>query len=276
MSHDTADSDRGRYADDDRPADGDSSADDDGPADRDNSAKDDQFGLYEAIVAEPAGDATVGRYVETASRYGFDGVVVRTRESEYDADEIGAQAEIDVATGVEIVTDDPASASGAVGNFRPDHEVVMVRGGTPELNRFAVEQDRVDVLTAPMQDDGDMNHVLVKAARDHGTRIEVNLGPVLHGAGGERVQTVQNLRKLRELLDYYNVPFVVSARPESHLDLRAPRELVAVGQEIGFTEADLRAGLAEWGAVVARTRRRRSESFIAPGVQRVRCEEDDQ
>jgi ribonuclease P/MRP protein subunit RPP1 len=260
VSHDTADSDRG------------------GSPDRDgeDTTESDQFGLYEAIVAEPAGDATVGRYAETASRYGFDGIVVRTRESEYDADEIAAQAEIDVATGVEIVADDPASASGAVGNFRPDHEVVMVRGGTPELNRFAVEQDRVDVLTAPMQGDGDMNHVLAKAARDHGTRIEVNLGPVLHGAGGERVQTVQNLRKLRELLDYYDVPFVVSARPESHLDLRAPRELVAVGQEIGFTEADLRAGLAEWGEIVRRTRQRRSESFIAPGVQRVRCEEDDQ
>ncbi|MFB6177380.1 MAG: RNase P subunit p30 family protein [Halobaculum sp.] len=228
------------------------------------------------MTAEPTGDATVARYAETASRYGFDGIVVRTRDSEYDPAEVRERFGIDVATGVEVVADDPASASGAVGNFRPDHEVVMVRGGTPELNRFAVEQDRVDVLTAPLQGDGDVNHVLVKAARDHGTRIEVNLRPVLHGAGGERVQTIQALRKLRELLDYYDVPFVVSARPESHLDLRAPREVVAVGEQLGFSAEEVRAGLAEWGEIARRTRRRRSESFIAPGVQRVRCEEDDQ
>jgi ribonuclease P/MRP protein subunit RPP1 len=231
---------------------------------------------YEAVTAYPDGDATVARYAQTAARYGFSGIVVRTRDSEYDPEEIWEETGVDVVSGVEIVADDPASASGAVGNFRTDHDVVIVRGGTAKLNRFAVEQDRVDVLADPMADGGDVNHVLAKAAREHGTRIEVNLGPILRSAGGERVQTLQDLRKLRELLEYYDAPFVVSARAVSHLQLRAPRELLAVGEQIGFDPADVRAGLAEWGEIARTNRQRRSESFIAPGVQRGRYEEDDQ
>ncbi|ERH11440.1 MAG: RNase P/RNase MRP subunit p30, partial [halophilic archaeon J07HB67] len=123
---------------------------------------------------------------------------------------------------------------------------------------------------------GGLNHVLARAAADHDTRIEVNFGPVLRAAGGERVRHLQRLRKLRELVDYYDAPVVVSARPTDDLQLRAPRELVAVGETIGFDPATVRAGVAEWGVVVRESRRRRSESFIAPGVQRVECEEDDQ
>ncbi|MEZ3143911.1 RNase P subunit p30 family protein [Halobaculum sp. MBLA0143] len=230
---------------------------------------------YEAVAAHPDGQTTAARYAAVAADYGFDGVVVRTRAASDEADALADDLEIDVATGVEIDAD-PEEASGLVGRAREQFDVVTVLGGSPDRNRFAVESDRVDVLAAPMRADGDLNHVLVRAARDHDTRIEVNLGPVLRTAGGERVRRLQRLRKLRELVDYYDAPVVVSARPASHLQLRAPRELVAVGETVGFEPATVRAGLAEWGVIAAESRRRRSDSFISPGVQRVECEEDDQ
>jgi ribonuclease P/MRP protein subunit RPP1 len=239
---------------------------------------------YEAVTAYPVGETTVARYAHTAEEYGFDGIVVRAGGESGSADSltpldtetVAAEAGVDVATGFEIDADNPGAASGTLDRVRSAHDVVTVRGGTPALNRFAVEQDRVDVLAAPMRADGDLNHVLARAANDHRTRIEVNLGPVLRTAGGERVRHLQRLRKLRELVDYYDAPVVVSARPTSGLELRAPRELVAVGETIGFDPATVRAGLAEWEVIVRESRRRRSDSFISPGVQRVECEEDDQ
>ena len=246
---------------------------------------------YEAVTAYPVGETTVARYAHTADEYGFDGVVVRaggtseTGDAGSETDEpltpletetVATDAAVDVATGVEIDADDPGVASGTLDRVRSTHDVVTVRGGTPARNRFAVEQDRVDVLAAPMRADGDLNHVLARAATDHRTRIEVNFGPVLRTAGGERVRHLQRLRKLRELVDYYDTPVVVSARPTSGLELRAPRELVAVGEAVGFDPATVRDGLAEWGEIVRESRQRRSDSFIAPGVQRVECEEDDQ
>lgn len=230
-------------------------------------------GCYEAVRPYPAGETTTDRFALTAAEWGYDGLVVWNDHGD-DLAAIRAQREIDLVDGIEITADDPASASGAVGNYRPDCTVLAVRGGSPELVRFAVEQPKVDVLTAPFAGDGDVNHVIVKRAVQNAVRVEVNLGPVVRAAGGRRVRVLQKLRKLRELLAHYDAPFVVSVRGDSHRALRAPRELAAVGAQIGFDSEAIREGLREWGRIVRRVRRRRSESFISPGVREGLYEED--
>lgn len=232
-----------------------------------------EFGPFEAVYAHPEGDATVARQVKTAAEYGLAGVVVRTREAEYDPGELAGRHNIDVVRGIEIDAPDPQEASGAVGNFRSDCTVLVVRGGTDELNRFAVEQDRVDVLSQPFDGEGDVNHVLVKEAIEHGVRIEFDLGAVLRDDGGTRVRRLRKLRKLRELIDDFDAPYVVSATPNSHLRMRAPRELAAVGDQIGLGAERVHEGLAEWGRLTAHNRERRADSFISPGVERGRYEE---
>ncbi|WP_372910638.1 RNase P subunit p30 family protein [Salinigranum sp.] len=234
--------------------------------------------MYEAVYATPGGDTTVARYAHTAGRYGYDGVVVRDTGGEGvgegDLDRVRERFGADVVDGVEVVADTPESAAGAVGAHRGSRTLLLVRGGTDALNRFAVEQERVDVLTRPFDGDGDVNHVLVKAARDNGVRLEFDLGPVLRLDGGRRVKALRKLRKLRELVEAYDAPYVVSATPRSHLQLRAPRELDALGEVLGFEAEGVRAGLREWGRLAERNRHRLSDSFIAPGVERGRYEED--
>lgn len=239
----------------------------------DETSASDEFGPFEAVYAHPEGDSTVARQVKTAAEYGFEGIVVRTREAEYDPGELAGRYNVDVVRGIEIDADDPQGASGAVGNFRSECTVLAVRGGTDALNRFAVEQDCVDVLTQPFDGEGDVNHVLVKEAIEHDVRIEFDLGAVLRDDGGTRVRRLRKLRKLRELIDYFDAPYVVSATPDSHLRLRAPRELAAVGDRIGLGADAVGEGLAEWGRLTARNRERRSDSFISPGVERGRYEE---
>ncbi|MEY7847691.1 RNase P subunit p30 family protein [Natrarchaeobius sp. A-rgal3] len=233
--------------------------------------------MYEAVHAQPDGQSTVERLAETAADYGFEGVVVRNHSSAraaYDAEEIAEEYGIDVVRGVEVRAEDPQHASGAVGNYRTDETIVALEGGTNALNRFAVENDKVDVLAGPMDGSGDVNHVLAKAAVENGVRFEFDLGGVLRAHGGRRVRTIQALRKLGEIVDYYDAPYVVSADPSSHLELRAPRELAALGETIGFSSAFVEEGLAEWGRLARRNRQVQSESFIEPGVERGRYEED--
>ncbi|MFD1634010.1 RNase P subunit p30 family protein [Haloplanus ruber] len=224
--------------------------------------------MYEAVHVAPDGESPAVDVVERAARLGFEGVVVLARDATPDHDALGDEAGVDVVDGVEIVAPDPERASGAVGGHRPEHTLLAVRGGTDRLNRFAVENERVDVLTRPMADDGDVNHVLANRAAANGVRIEFDLGPVLRKTGGRRVQALRGLRKLRELVADAGAPFVVSASAPSRLGLRAPRELVAVGETVGFDPDAVRAGLREWGELAARNRHRRSASFVEPGVER--------
>jgi ribonuclease P/MRP protein subunit RPP1 len=228
--------------------------------------------MYEAVRAHPDGQSTVARFAKRAADYGYEGVVVRNHSdarADYDPERIQDEYGIDVVEGVEIRADDPSRASGFVGNHRRSKTVVAVHGGSAAINRFAVEQPAVDVLAHPMAGDGDVNHVLAKAAAENGVRFEFSLGRVLRADGGQRVQAIRGLRKLRELVEACDAPYVVSADPRSHLQFRAPRELVAVGEVLGFDAEQVRDGLAEWGRIVERNRRLGSDAFVEPGVYRV-------
>ena len=231
--------------------------------------------MYEAVHAHPDGETTVARHAATAARYGYDGVVVRNGANTEPAalSDIAEEYGIDVVDAVEIDVDDPTAASGAVGSRRPDHTLVCVVGGDDGLNRYAVEEPRVDVLVRPNAGSGGFNHVLAKAARDNGVHVEFDFGPALRATGGNRVRALSDLRKLREIVSYYDTPYVVSANASTHLELRAPRELVAVADRAGFDPEWTRDGLRAWREITERNRERRSEAFIEPGVRRGRYEE---
>jgi ribonuclease P/MRP protein subunit RPP1 len=233
--------------------------------------------VYEAVHAHPDGDSTVARFAATAASVGYDGVVVRSdadARPEYDRSEVVEEYGIDVVSGVELDAQTRSQTSGALANLRDAATLLLVRGGTPDLNRFAAESPRVDVLAGPMRGDGDVNHVVVKAADRNSVHLEFDFSRVLRASGGERVQALRGLRKLRELVEHYDAPYVVTADPTSHLHVRAPRELLAVGDEIGFDRDQVEGGLEAWGDLAARNRERSSEEFIAPGVERGRYEED--
>jgi len=231
--------------------------------------------MYEAVHPEPHGDSTVARHAVTAADSGFEGVVVRGRPGDdRDLTAVRDGVDVDVASGAEVAVDDPSVARGHVGNIRPEVTVLLLRGGSAAMNRFAVETPRIDVLTAPMADGGDFNHVLASAAADNDVAVEFDFGPALRADGGPRVRALQQLRKLRELVADAGAPFVVSAGPRSHLQQRAPRELIAVGEAIGFEADTVRAGLDAWGEIAARNRRRLSDSYVAPGVEVERPEDE--
>jgi ribonuclease P/MRP protein subunit RPP1 len=235
-------------------------------------------GFYEAVYAHPDGESTVRRHARHAADLGYDGVVVRNHgDARFDDDveAISDEAGIDVVDGLEVRADSPEQASGYLGNYRPKYTVLLVHGGTNAMNRFAVEQDRVDVLSHPMRGEGDFNHVLAKAAATHGVHVEFDFSRVLRSTGGRRVQAISGLRKLRELVEQYDAPFVVSAGATSHRHLRGHRALAAVGDVIGFTREQVAAGLREWGSIVERNREVTSEEFVEPGVRRGRYRERD-
>lgn len=234
--------------------------------------------MYEGVQAHPEGASTVARYAATAADYGFDGLVVRNHQDEpadYDAGRLRDAYGIDIVEGVEVRAGDPAQASGHLGTVRDSRTIVLVHGGIAEMNRFAAGQAQVDVLAHPAMGEADPDHVLVRTAAENGVRIEFDFAPVLRQSGGSRVQAIAGLRKLRELVLDADAPFVVSARPSSHLEVRGPRELVAVGAAIGFEPAEVEAGLTEWRRLTERNRERLADEYVAPGVKRGEFEEDE-
>jgi ribonuclease P/MRP protein subunit RPP1 len=229
--------------------------------------------MYEAVRARPAGASTVARLAATAADYGYAGLVVANppdAQPDYDPSAIAEAYDVDVVDGRTLEPTTPAEASGALGHHRPETTVLALRGGGDGLNPYAVRRDRLDVLAGPLADAGSVDDVLVKAAAEHGVRLAVDLGPVLRSSGDERTRSIAGLRKLRELLEDAEAPYVVTASATSHLELRAPRELAAVAAVAGFDREAVEAGLAEWGRLAGGNRERLSDDYVAPGVRRGR------
>lgn len=231
--------------------------------------------VYEAVTPYPTGASTVSRVAATASDYGYDGIIVRDPDPSFDPDAIADRYDIAVVPGFEITADDPAVIAGHLGDKRDDYPVIMVRGGNPTVNRYAVEEPRVDVLTAPMAGDGDINHVLAAAAARNNVRVEYRFAPVLRSQGGPRVQALSRLRKLREVLADSDAPFVVSADPHSHHHLRSGRDLAAVGAQIGFDTDTITAGLQEWETITTENRDRLDPTTVESGVHITDARDDD-
>lgn len=226
--------------------------------------------MYEAVHVHADGPTTPGRFGVTVSQAGFDGMVLRNRQSNMatvDAESLAEEYGIDVVRGIEITAREKAKVSGAIGNRRPEAEVLLVRGRDPDLNRFVVESPRVDVLADPMGGAGDVNHVIANAAAENEVAFEINLDGVLRQSGTDRVRTIADLRKLRELIEDAGAPFVVSGSPGTHLDVRGPRELIAVGTEIGFDPEQVKAGLSGWQDIAEGNRARLDPSTVGPGVR---------
>lgn len=233
--------------------------------------------MYEAAHARPDGHSTVARLARTAARYGYEGLVIRNHgdaPASFAPTAVSERYDIDVVTAVEIRTDDPSQARGFVGTHRPNHELLLVHGGDSAINRFAASQPAVDVLAHPTRGDGDIDHVLAREAADNGVRLEVSFRAVLGETGGSRVRAISDSRRLLTLIDQYDVPYVVSADARSHLELRAPRELIALGDVIGFDADTVEAGLAEWDRLATRNRDRKSPEYVEPGVRRERDSDD--
>ena len=227
--------------------------------------------MFEAVHVAPEGQSTLARVAATAADHGFEGLVVRNhgdRPAAPPPDELLDQSDVDLVAGVEIRAEDPSRASGFLGSHRPETTIVLVHGGDPAINAFAVRQEAVDVLAHPMAGDGDLNHVLVRQAAENGVRLEFDLSPALRSVGNERSRAIRKLRKLAELVEKFDVPYVVSGDPWSHLQLRSPRDLRSVAEAIGLAPAMVETGLAEWGRLAERNRDRMDESFIAPGVRK--------
>jgi ribonuclease P/MRP protein subunit RPP1 len=186
---------------------------------------------------------------------------------QFDREAVLREYGIDVVDGIEIGGVGKRTARDVLDAVRPDTTIVVFRADSPELNRFGAERDRVDVLADPMAGDANLNHVIVKAAVEHEVFLEVSLGRVLRTSGGPRVRALRGLRKLRELIEAHEAPFVVSAGARTHLQLREPRALLSLGEEIGFDRQQIETGLQAWKELADRNRERQSAAYLGPGVR---------
>ncbi len=198
---------------------------------------------------------------EIASGYGYAGIAI-TNHTPHQPQKPGTtdHPKIEVYSGIEIVAKNPHHLMQMIQRYRPRVSVLAVHGGNEKINRAALESRAVDILSHP---DERLNHVLMRFASENRVAIEFNLDSIIRMRGRARVRALTNFRHNLKLARKYGAPMILASNAQSIYDLRAPREMIALGTIFGMTEDEAIAALS---TVPEEIIMRGSENWIMEGV----------
>jgi ribonuclease P/MRP protein subunit RPP1 len=223
------------------------------------------------VYSAPEGKNTIEDMAAFSSRLEFTGIAITNPSGGSKPVKSKKIKGLEIFSGVEITVDNPSRLHGMVGKYRKNTDIIVVRGGSENINRAAVENPNVDILCGfgSMKDNG-LNHVLAKSASDNKVAISFDLGEIISQKGGRRVRTLSNFRKDLAIVRKYNVPFVLSSNAKSCYDMRAPRELMALAGLFGMTREEAVCGLSTIPESII-LRNRPSPEYVYEGVEIVEC-----
>ena len=216
------------------------------------------------LHAAPECENSPEEMAEIASGYGYAGIAI-TNHSPHQpqmpqTQQITDHAGIRIYSGVEIVAKNPHHLMQMIRKHRAKACVLSVHGGNEKINRAAVESRDVDILAHPNER---LNHVLMRFASENRVAVEFNLDSIIKMRGRERVRALTVFRHNLTLARKYGAPMILTSNAQSIYDLRAPREMIALGTVFGMTEEEAVTALS---TVPEEIIRRRSENRIMEGV----------
>lgn len=171
-----------------------------------------------------------------------------------------------IALGTEARAQKPGQLRRLVSGVRASAELVVVRGGTEELNRAALEIPEVDVLmNHGISGRPGINHVLARLAKKNNVAIGFDLNSLMVSYRLGRIQEFSAMTDTARIVRRFKSPFVLTSGAMDAWDMRSPSELIALGRQLGFTEADARKGLSP--EIVRENKKRLSGKWIMPGVE---------
>lgn len=213
------------------------------------------------VQAEP------GKAAEMARRLGLSGIglTVQSGNSALTRENVKGLP-VDVALGIELqskANQIPHLAK----SVRRQYELVLVRGGTEELNRAALETAEVDILVNPNLENGlcGINHILARLGAKNNVAICFDLLEIIQAYKKTRSNLLSGLMETARFVRKYRCPFVMSAGAMSEWDMRAASELIAFGRFLGFDERQCRKALS--GEILKENRKRLSGKWVMPGVE---------
>jgi len=235
-----------------------------------------RFNFYDLnVYSVPEGKNTVEEMAALARHFCYKGIAITNPSRSCSPEKSTLVDGLEVFSGVELNVENASKLHGLVGKYRKMVDVIVVRGGNENINRAALENSNVDVLSncGSLKDSG-MNHVLAKSANDHDVAISFDLGDIISQRGGRRVRALSNFRKNLKLVRKYDVSFTLTSNAMSYYDLRAPNELIALAGLFGMTREESISGLSTTPEKII-SKNRPSANYVFEGVEIVSVPSDN-
>ena len=221
--------------------------------------------FYECLKAYPEGSASASRLALTAKRLGYPGIIICNQEPHklFRPEAIQFIKGIEVAIGAEVMAQNAKALKSRISALRSRYPFLVVRGTTDEIIRVASEDPNVDVLLHPCDGRRPLGIATARAARLNQVAIGFDLSPMLHLCGSPRARWLEALRRNLLFSRKFDLSPVITIGARSHLDLRSPRDLIALAEVAGFEPDEAKKALSLPGKLLDLNRRK----WQSPGVE---------
>ncbi|MGB9901680.1 RNase P subunit p30 family protein [Methanothrix sp.] len=211
----------------------------------------------------PQGSSSPSRMAIVARRLGFSGIIVMSINGSGDIQGLDAACRIggiSVARGVEVTSKDPRSLKGRISSLRDRYPFLAVHATSEPMLREALDDPRVDLvvnsgfrLTVPE----------ARSARRNQVALAIDLQPMIRLRGVSRSRWLDLQRYNVRVARKFGIPLMITASPRSHLDLRAPRDMIAMAHILGISREEALDALRLPGRILEMNQRR----WASPGVE---------
>lgn len=153
--------------------------------------------------------------------------------------------------------------------FRNRASCISVVGGDLKVNRFALENVKIDVLSRPYlrRFDSGLNHVLAKEALKNNVAIELSFNDILRSYLSYRSKIISNFRDVYTLYRKYGFSLILSSGAESIFDIRTTHDFAAFFKQTGLSDEDISRSFDAASDILEFNKNR--DSMIFKGVRRV-------
>lgn len=173
---------------------------------------------------------------------------------------------LDIALGVLIEAEKMNEVRKLVDSFRSKTNLIFVKGGDAELNRYIFNMPKVDVVTDVANNDR-LDHVMCRLAAEHSIAIEFCFIDLLQSYSKSRARILSNMNRNAELVRKFRSPFVITSGALSKWDMRSPHDIMVFGRTLGFQDPELKEAIS--GEMIDSNRKRFTGKIVMKGVERI-------
>ena len=217
------------------------------------------------IKALPEGSDSPSRLGLAAKHLGYDGIIICNSEpgNIFRPEASEKINGVSISFGARVVANTPRSMLSRVDSFRSKYPFIAVCGGSEEINRAACENPIVDVLIHP----GNGKHILeissARAAKLNQVAIGIDLSPLIWLRGSSRSKWMSVIGRSLDLIRKFDLDIMITAGCRSHLDLRAPRDLLALAEIVGLERTEAERAMCLPAKIIELNMR----NWAGPGVE---------
>ncbi len=221
--------------------------------------------FYECPKALPEGSDSSSRLALAAKRLGYQGLIVCNAEPDkiFRPDAASKVTGIEVTFGAEVTAANPRILKSRVSSLRSRFPFILVHGGSDEMIRAACEDPNVDVLVHMDEGRRPLGIAAARAAEQNQVAIGFDLSPLIRLRGSNRARWLDIQRRNIELSRKFDLSIIITTNARSHLDLRSPRDLMAMAEIAGFESSEAEEALELPGKLLALNKR----NWLGPGVE---------